>query len=30
MTFNSENFKKEVEDFSGVVLVDFVAPWCGP
>jgi thioredoxin 1 len=25
-----ENFKEEVVDFKGVVLVDFWAPWCGP
>lgn len=25
-----ENFKEEVLDYKGVVLVDFWAPWCGP
>ncbi|MFA5359811.1 MAG: thioredoxin [Patescibacteria group bacterium] len=29
MIFNKDNFKSEVEDFSGLVLVDFFAPWCG-
>ena len=27
---NDQNFSSEIKDFSGVALVDFWAPWCGP
>ncbi len=30
MIFNKDNFKQDVEDNSGIVLVDFFATWCGP
>lgn len=30
INLNKENFKAEVLDFKGKVLVDFWAPWCGP
>ncbi|OGF31048.1 thioredoxin [Candidatus Falkowbacteria bacterium RIFCSPLOWO2_12_FULL_45_13] len=30
MIFNKDNFKQEVEENAGVVLVDFFAAWCGP
>jgi thioredoxin 1 len=30
LTVNTENFKSEVKDYQGCVLVDFWAPWCAP
>lgn len=30
ITLSEQNFKEEVLDHSGVSLVDFWAPWCGP
>ncbi len=30
LELNDQNFKQEVEDFKGVIMIDFWAPWCGP
>ena len=30
VVLNQDNFKTEVLDYKGVVLVDFWAVWCGP
>ncbi len=30
MQLNDQNFIQEIENYQGVALVDFFAPWCGP
>lgn len=30
VTLTDQNFKEEVLDYKGTVIVDFYADWCGP
>lgn len=30
LKLNSDNFKKEVEEYEGLAVIDLYADWCGP
>ena len=30
VNLTSQNFKAEVEEYKGLVVIDLWAPWCGP